>query len=356
MPEGTKTVVTSGTRGRRDGEQTDERAGARRRRANRRSASGAPAVGSAVHDVFSADETFQRLTATALHEFRRSPHQLAFSGLGAGLALGSVFLGRVAVAAGLGTTETLGSNLLYPVGFLIVIVGGYQLFTENTLTPLTLVLTRTASLPSLLRLWSIVLVANLAGGAAIGLFLTLDGVLEERFVDVATEVATHVLEMPIAHLFGRGILAGALVAATVWLTHAVRGSTARILVIYGIFLLIPTADLFHVITGFVEVVYGVVEGEGTWGQAAAFVGAVGVGNTIGGVLLVSLLNFGQTGDRSLPTLEDVEPLSWRDWLTGASGNPVSAVEVAPELAGAKEHAEAAQADDEAATDDPDPAP
>lgn len=315
--------------------------------ASRRSASGAPMVGSAVHDVFSADETFQRLTATALHEFSRTPRQLLFSGLGAGLALGSVFMGRIAVASGVGDYELLSANLLYPVGFLIVILGRYQLFTENTLTPLSLVLTRLASIPSLLRLWGVVLAANLVGAAAIGLFLATEGVLQESFVEMGTEVATHAFETPALHLLYRGVIAGALVAAVVWLAHAVRESTARVLIIYLVFLLIPVSGLFHVITGFVEVVFGVVEGVGTWGQAFGFLLAVGAGNTIGGVVLVSLLNFGQTKDRQLETLTHCETLSWRDWLTGLEGNPFESPAVAPELEGTQETAEATQAADEA---------
>lgn len=330
----------------------EERAGSNRReRASRRSASGAPSVGAAVHDVFSADETFQRLTATSLHEFNRTPRQLWFSGLGAGLALGTVLMARIAVAAGVGDYEVLAANLLYPIGFLIVVIGRYQLFTENTLTPLTLVLTRLASIPSLLRLWGIVLVANLVGAAAIGIFLAVEGVLEERIVEMGVEVATHAFEMPILHLFLRGIIAGALVAAMVWMTHAVRESTARVLIIYGIFLVIPTAGLFHVITGFVEVVFGVAEGVGSWGQAFAFVLAVGLGNTVGGVVLVTLLNFGQTKERQLETLSHIETLSWRDWLTGLGGDPVSSVQIAPELAGTQEEAEAAQAADESADEE-----
>lgn len=343
----------------RDGEDRDDGRedrsadGDRRRsrngdsRPSHRSASGAPAVGEAVHDIFSADETFQRLTATALHEFGRTPRQLWFSGLGAGLALGAVFLGRIAVAAGVGDPELLSANLLYPIGFMIVIVGRYQLFTENTLTPLTLVLTRLASIPSLLRLWGIVLAANLVGAGAIGAFLAFGGVLEDRIVEMGVEVATHALEVPFSHLFTRGIIAGALVAALVWMTHAVREATARVLLIYAIFLLIPTAGLFHVITGFVEVVFGVVEGVGTWSQAFGFAVAVGLGNTVGGVMLVTLLNFGQTRERELETLTHCEPLSWKDWLTGLEVNPVLAGGVAPELAGTQEAAQAAQTADEA---------
>lgn len=296
-----------------------------------RSPSGAPATGRAVRDVFSADETFQRLTATADDEFSRTARQLIFSGLGAGLALGMVFLGRTAGAAAAGDYETLSANLLYPIGFVIVVVGRYQLYTENTLTPVTLVLTRVASLPSLLRLWTIVFAANVVGAFIIGAFIAYPGVLDTPIRTMGADIARHAFEIPVVDLFMRGIIAGALVGAMVWLTHAVREATARVWIIYGIFLLIPTAGLFHVITGFVEVVFGVFVGEGSWGQAFAFLAAVGLGNTVGGVVLVALLNFGQTRERRVPEGSELEQLSWREWLFGFRTGLALDEAVAPEV-------------------------
>lgn len=298
-----------------------------------RSPSGAPATGRAVRDVLSADETYQRLTATADEEFQRTIRQLMFSGLGAGLALGMVFLGRISVAAGFHNYESLTANLLYPIGFIIVVVGRYQLYTENTLTPVTLVMTRVASLPSLLRLWAVVFIANVVGAWIIAAFIAYPGVLDTPIREMGAEIAHHAFTIPVVDLFLRGILAGALVAAMVWLTHAVREATARVWIIYGIFLIIPTAGLFHVITGFVEVVYGVFLGEGTWGQAFAFLGAVGLGNTVGGVVLVALLNFGQTGERRVPEGSELDKLSLRDWLFGFRVGLRVDEPVAPEVAG-----------------------
>jgi formate/nitrite transporter FocA (FNT family) len=295
-----------------------------------RAPSGAPATGRAVRDVFSADETYQRLTATAEEEFSRTTRQLLFSGIGAGLALGMVFLSRSAAAAAFGDYEVLGANLLYPIGFIIVMLGRYQLYTENTLTPVTLVLTRIASIPSLLRLWILVFAANIAGALAIGLFISHPGVMDPPIRELGAQIAKHAFELPLLDLFLRGILAGALVGAIVWLNHAVREGSARVWMIYGIFLIIPTAGLFHVITGFVEVVFGVMVGEGTWGQALAFVAAVGLGNTLGGVVLVALLNFGQTRERRVPEGSEIDELSWREWFLGFRTGVVQD-QVAPEV-------------------------
>jgi formate/nitrite transporter FocA (FNT family) len=53
--------------------------------------------------------------------------------------------------------------LLYPIGFLIVILGRSQLYTENTVTPVAVVLTNFGALPNMLRLWIVIFVANVIG-------------------------------------------------------------------------------------------------------------------------------------------------------------------------------------------------
>jgi formate/nitrite transporter FocA (FNT family) len=176
-----------------------------------------------------------------------------------------------------------------------------------------------------------VFVANVVGAWAMGAFIAYPGVLDPPIYTMGAEIAKHAFEIPVFDLFLRGILAGALVAAMVWLTHAVREGMARVAIIYGIFLLIPTAGLFHVITGFVEVVFGVFADEGTWGQAFAFLAAVGLGNTVGGVVLVALLNFGQTRERRIPEGSELEELNWRDWLFGFQAGLALDDAVAPEV-------------------------
>ena len=90
-------------------------------------------------------------------ELRRPISALAWSGLAAGLSMGFSF-----VAEALFRTYTpaapwrpLITNLGYPLGFLIVIVGRQQLFTENTLTAIIPLLARRnlATFWQVLRLW-----------------------------------------------------------------------------------------------------------------------------------------------------------------------------------------------------------
>lgn len=302
-----------------------------------RSESGAPSGGHAVADLFSADEIFQRLSATADDEFRRTPRMLWFSGLAAGVSIGLTFLARMALTAATGSEEVFPGDLLYPVGFVVVVLGRYQLFTENTLTPVTLVMTRIASIPALMRLWGTVLAANLLGAVGLALLLSAPGLLDEEQLAVGRDIASHALEVPSGGLFWKSVVAGTIVASMVWLTHAVRDGTARIITVYLLMLLIPTADLFHCITGFCEVFFGVVQGVGTLPGALRFLAVVVAGNTLGGVLLVATINYGQTVDRRFPDRDcRLLQLSWREFLLGHHEGRARGDVVAPELAAAGE--------------------
>ncbi|WP_199520222.1 formate/nitrite transporter family protein [Fulvimarina endophytica] len=132
-------------------------------------ASGAPAAGWATGDRFSWEEIHQRLLASADEEIAERTRVLIFSGLTAGFAITLTFLGLTAGLAAFPNNPFLAA-LLYPIGFLYIVLGRYQLYTENTLSPVKLVLTRLASLPLLLRLWAIVLASNILG-AMIGAYI-----------------------------------------------------------------------------------------------------------------------------------------------------------------------------------------
>ena len=285
------------------------------REAMEESREGAPSAGEAVTDIFSTEEVFQRIIARADEEFSQPKRLLFFSGLAAGLITSISFISRATLSAAFGLPEPDPlSNILYPVGFIFIVIGHYQLFTETTLTPVTLVITRLASLPRLLMIWGLVFLANVLGAAIAAYFLARTGTLDPDAAEIALHMGTHALETSWGDLFAKGIIAGWLVAGMVWLVHAVRSGMARLLIIYLLMFTIPSADLFHCIIGSSETFYTLFRGEASllavlWG----FLTPVTLGNTLGGVLLVALLNFAQTRETRFP---DRVVLSWRAWFLG----------------------------------------
>lgn len=286
-----------------------------------RSEHGAPAAGSAVRDRFSADEIFQRIVATAHEEFKKKNRLLFLSGLAAGFAMSLSFIGTASLTAlisGRGGSASAAGYLLYPLGFLFVVLGSYQLFTENTLTPVTLVMTRVASIPALLKIWGFVSTANVLGVAASAYVLANTGVFSPAAMTVAREIGLHFFELSWMDIFWKGVFAGVLIAGMVWLIHAAQDTTARILVIFTLAYAVGAAELAHCIVGSAETLYVVFSGQKTiWEFFSHFLVPATLGNTVGGVVLVALLNYSHTRDRRLGDHNSRSfKLDWKKWLFG----------------------------------------
>ncbi|WP_222919215.1 formate/nitrite transporter family protein [Natrinema sp. SYSU A 869] len=289
------------------------------REAVERSRSGAPAVGAVVRDRFSADEVFQRIVAAADEEVTSGSRELFFSGIAAGFAITITVLLYASLHDSTGGHPIL-SALLYPLGFIYIIIGGYQLYTENTLPPVALSLERIASIPALLRHWTIVLAGNFTGSAIGAAALAWGGVFSPGAADAAVYLGTHGMETPWFDLFFKAAFAGLIVAGVVWVEYAARETIARIVIVYMAFLAIPIGNLFHVVTSFTEMAYIVFRGEvALIPGLTQFVLPVLLGNTIGGILLVTVVNYFQTSERRLESARfegNERQLSIREWLFG----------------------------------------
>ena len=268
------------------------------REAVERSRSGAPAVGETVRDRFSADEVFQRIVAAADEEVTSGTRELLFSAIAAGFAITITFLLYASLSAT--TDNEIVGALLYPIGFMYIIIGGYQLYTENTLPPVALTLERLASLPTLLRHWGIVLAGNFAGGTVGAIVLTWGGVFDPATEAEALYLSQKWIEVGWWPLFFKAIFAGLIVAGVVWVGYAVQDTISRVVFTYLAFLAVPTGNLFHVVVSYTEMVYLVFHGLlNPIVGVTEFVAPVLLGNTVGGVVLVTLVNYFQTSEERL---------------------------------------------------------
>jgi formate/nitrite transporter FocA (FNT family) len=85
------------------------------------------------------------------------------------------------------------------------------------------------------------------------------------------------------------VFAGWLIAMMVWLLPSAR--SARLLTVLLITYVVSLGHLSHVIAGSVEAAYGVLTGSASLQSfGAAFLLPTLLGNTLGGVALVALLN------------------------------------------------------------------
>jgi formate/nitrite transporter FocA (FNT family) len=224
---------------------------------------------------------------------KRQPMALTWSALAAGLSMGFSFLSQALLHASLPDApwRPAVDSLGYSVGFIIVILGRQQLFTESTLTAVLPVLTRrnAASLGALLRLWGIVLVANILGAWIFAGLLTIPGVFRPDVTASLGSLAVQTVQSPFAATFFRSVFAGWLIAMMVWLLPSAR--SARIWTVLLITYVVSLGHLSHIIAGSVEAAYAVLTGAASLQAfALSFMVPTLVGNTVGGVALVAILN------------------------------------------------------------------
>lgn len=230
-------------------------------------------------------------------ELRRPLPSLVWSGIAAGILISLSVLGEAVLRAHLDPEAPhsyLVENLGYSLGFLVVIFGRLQLFTENTITTVLPVVGHPgmSNFLAIARLWSVILLANVGGAMIAAAFLGLTQVLDTGMRDIVTDLSEHATGMGADQGFVRAIPAGVLVAAIVWMMASVQGNAFFIVVTFT--WLIAAGDFTHVIAGSVEMGYLLVTG-GMHLEAAIFDFFLPVlaGNVIGGTAIFSLLAWGQ---------------------------------------------------------------
>jgi formate-nitrite transporter family protein len=249
----------------------------------------------------SAHVVYEAIRIEGRHELERKTSSLAWSGLAAGMSMGFSFLTQALLRQHLPDSAwaPLIVKLGYATGFLIVILGRQQLFTENTLTvilPLLLHKTR-SDLVKVARLWTVVLAANLVGGFAFAWVASKTGAFESDVRTALDAIAAESTGQSFGLNLLRGIFAGWLIALMVWLLPAAE--SARIWVIIIVTYLIGLGHFPHIIAGSIEAFYAGLSGMRGWGELLGKYGLPTlIGNTIGGVTLVAVLAHAQiVGDK-----------------------------------------------------------
>ena len=186
------------------------------------------------------------------------------------------------------------AKLGYTVGFLIVVLGRQQLFTENTLTVILPLLRRRdrVTMRNVGRLWAVVLAANLVGAGMFAAVAARTTAFEPAVRDTFLAIGHEAMAAATATTLLRGIYAGWLIALMVWLLPFAE--TARVWVIVIITYIVGVGHFSHVIAGSVETLYLVAAGDRSlWEYLAGYLAPSFVGNVIGGVSLVAAIAHAQ---------------------------------------------------------------
>jgi formate/nitrite transporter FocA (FNT family) len=257
-------------------------------------------------DSKSAGEILEAVVKDGREELDRASLGLAFSGFAAGLNI-SFSAVALAVVGALTGGVGLVAYLVYPLGFLIVILGRAQLFTENTVTPVTVALTDLRAVPNMLRLWVVVFVANLLGATLFAAVIVYGHVLEPGALRILFEEVSHKVDYGFGSVLIKAVFGGWLVALIAWLVAASQDTISQVFFVFSLAFVIPAAGLTHCIAGSSEFLISVFSGEEGWaGYLGGFLLPTTLGNIVGGVILVTLLNYGQVmGSRAKTALSGV---------------------------------------------------
>lgn len=229
-------------------------------------------------------------------ELARSFGALWWSGLAAGLSIGLSVVSQALLAAHLPDQpwKPIIEKLGYSVGFIVVIMARQQLFTENTLTAVLPVIARQRLkwLLVMLRLWGIVLLANLVGCLIFAATIAYTAMLPAEVEDNVRTIAEHLMSYSAMEMFVKGIAAGWLIAALVWVLPSAENT--EFLVIGLLTYLIALGSFTHVIAGSVEAFYlWIQQGATTTEVFLNFLLPTLAGNVVGGTVLFAVLSYAQ---------------------------------------------------------------
>jgi len=241
-------------------------------------------------------QVFEVVRQEGVEELSRPIQSLFWSGIAAGLALSlsiycTAFLHHALAESPL---RSMLESFGYSVGFVIVILGRLQLFTENTITVVLPVLSDCSRfrIQRTARLWAIVFAANMIGTLISALVATLGAILPPEQLEAALAVSQHLLEYSALQTLLYGIPAGFIVASIVWLMPSSKGSEFWIIV--SLTYMIALGGLTHVVAGSTEWFLLALAGEMSWVRAVlAGVLPALVGNVIGGTGLFALITYAQ---------------------------------------------------------------
>ena len=243
----------------------------------------------------SAEEIYRQVLRNARDELKRSSTSLAISGFAGGTFMGLSALGTAIALALLGNNPVPAfcARMFYPLGFIVVILGRAQLFTENTLYPVALVLATKKHLLKTLRLWAIVLPSNVLGALAFAALASYTDALQPKVLAALVQLGLEATHATPSAVFWSGVMGGWMIALMAWLVSGSHSITGSVMVIWCMTFVVGLGGFAHCIATSGEVLAAVLTHHVAWtAYPLWFLPAVS-GNVCGGVLMVTVLEYGQ---------------------------------------------------------------
>jgi formate/nitrite transporter FocA (FNT family) len=245
-----------------------------------------------------AHEIFTNVERNAHDELKRSSRALAFSGLAGGFGMGLTGLAVASARAQLGDggLQEFISLLFYPLGFIAVIIGRAQLFTENTLYPVALILSERKHVFDTIRLWLVVFISNVIGAGIFAALMIRTSSLKGEIAHQLVTLGQNAVAGPYAHIFWSGVVGGWIIALMAWIVSASHWTIGQVIIVWGLTVVVGLGHFAHCIASTGEILSSVFAGFVPLRAYLGWLGVATLGNIAGGVTFVTLLNFGQVTD------------------------------------------------------------
>ncbi len=185
----------------------------------------------------------------------------------------------------------IGGSLFFGIGFVFLVVGRSELFTENFLVPLIGVWRGRDTPFALARLWLLTLIGNVAGLLLLAFILTRGGIVPESTHEAAGQVADTFAARTFLPAFLSAVLAGTVMTLFTWMTEAVEFDFSRIVLALLVGFVLAAPSLNHAVVSVGEMSFGVMAGTAKVADTLSIVQNLGVailGNVLGGVGFVTL--------------------------------------------------------------------
>jgi formate/nitrite transporter FocA (FNT family) len=264
----------------------------------------------------SAEEIYKQVAQNARQELGRSTLSLGISGLAGGIFMGLSALGTAIALAMLTPPGSVPSGavqliakMFYPLGFIVVILGRSQLFTENTLYPVALVLSEKRHLWNTMRLWAAVLPANVLGAFAFAAIATLTHALNPAFVQSLAHLGMEAIHNTPSAIFWSGVMGGWIIATAAWLVSGSHSITGSVMIIWMLTFVVGLGNFAHCIAASGEIFAAILIHQAPWSAYPAWFFPAVAGNICGGVGMVTLLEYGQViygGDADAEAIAEPE--------------------------------------------------
>jgi formate/nitrite transporter FocA (FNT family) len=265
----------------------------------------------------SAQEIYEQVANNARQELGRSSVSLAISGFAGGTFMGLSVLGTAIALAMLtppgshpsGTVQFI-AKMFYPLGFIVVILGRSQLFTENTLYPVALVLAEKRHFWNTMRLWGSVLPSNVLGAFAFACLVSFTHAIKPEFVQSLAALGLDAAHNTPSAIFWSAVMGGWIIALAAWLVSGSHSITGSVMIIWMLTFVVGLGSFAHCIATSGEVFVTILVHQAPWTAYPAWFFPAVAGNICGGVGMVTILEYGQViygGDADAEAIAAPEP-------------------------------------------------